>query len=429
MDLVIDMLDAFQDVLLCDATSKGLYGGSSSGKTTAVQQYCLIQACNEDNEETLVLMETQTDVLVGMFYDMCDMLTDWGVDYIPHESSPTSIILPNGHCIWFSPIYKSKGPQSSEAFKKFNNVKRVVINEATALSWEDHLQLKNRMGRTKTAEIIYTWNPTDENHWLTKHFVEPYIEHRLPPGVAVCHTTHKDNPYLTPEKHQEYEDLVNIDQNYYRVYCLGLPGRLEGLIYVEGEKGNWEHQPFEEFPEEVQNSPPTSCGLDWGYSKDQTALVAHWDNGNRRYAHQLIYALNMTSSDIIMRINQLFKEWGWPRNLRFFCDPSRPDNIEELRRAGINAIGAVNDINYGIDVVKQKHLIISDQSRDLIREERSYIWAEKNGILTNKPVDKFNHALDAKRYSIASAHSIPRPTRLVVRPQMSYKSPYAGGAR
>ncbi len=32
----------------------------------------------------------------------------------------------------------------------------------------------------------------------------------------------------------------------------------------------------------------------------------------------------------------------------------------------------------------------------------------KNGVSTGKPVDKYNHTLDAERYAIASSHSTPK---------------------
>mgnify|MGYP002408813539 CR=1 FL=1 len=409
MKLELDMLEAFQEVLFSDARTKAMYGGSSSGKTTVVQQYGLLKALEGPNDETLVLMETQTDVIVGMYRPMCDMLDAWGIPYVPHGSAPINIALPNGHIIWFSPLYLSKGNDSSEAFKKYNNVRRVIVNEATALTWEGYLQLKNRMGRTKAAEMVFNWNPTDEQHWLTKTFIEPYLEGRLPEGVAVHHSTHWDNPHLTPEKHQEYEDLIKIDLNYYRVYCLGLPGRLEGLIYIEGR--NWTHRPMEEWPAEVQSAPPTSMGLDWGYSNDQAALVAHWDTPGERYVHQLLYALDLTISDIAAQLEYIFTRNRWSRKVKIWADPSRPDNIEELKRAGWDVEGAVNDIQYGIDIVKSKPVVVSDESRDLIREKRGWCWAMKNGQPTNKPVDKFNHALDGERYTIASSHQAPNSSR------------------
>lgn len=412
----LDMLDAFEHTLLSDAKEKSLYGGSSSGKTTVVQQYAIIKALEEPGDETLIIMETQTDVLVGMYEPMKDMLDAWGVPYEPHESVPTSIILCNGHTLYFSPIFRSKGTQSSESFKKYNNVRRVIINEATALTWEDFLQLRNRTGRTKPAEIITTFNPIDEQHWLCQRYVLPYLNGTLDADIAVSHTTHWDNPFLTPEKHQEYEDLSKVDANYYRVYTLGLPGRLEGLIYVEGM--NWTHLPLDEWPETIYHdtilAPPIALGLDWGYSNDEVAIVAYWEYKGQRYVHQLLYKLDLTISDIAAQLNIIYSRHHWPRNIKVFADPSRPDNIEELGRYGYNLDKAINDIAYGIDIIKTKPEIVSDESRDLIREKRGWTWAkDRYGKPTGKPVDKYNHALDAERYGIASSHTKPNTSRFL----------------
>ncbi len=88
-----------------------------------------IRRIGNQGDESLVLMETETDVRVGMFEPMCDMLDEWKIPFLPHASSPIHIDLANDHRIWFSPIYRSKGPQSSEAFKKYNNVRRIIVNE------------------------------------------------------------------------------------------------------------------------------------------------------------------------------------------------------------------------------------------------------------------------------------------------------------
>ncbi len=66
----------------------------------------------------------------------------------------------------------------------------------------------------------------------------------------------------------------------------------------------------------------------------------------------------MTTSDICRELGLVFDRMNWPRNTKIWGDPSRPDNIEEMNRAGFNVEGAVNDITYGIDVVKTKPLVI-----------------------------------------------------------------------
>ena len=65
-------------------------------------------------------------------------------------------------------------------------------------------------------------------------------------------------------------------------------------------------------------------------------------------------------------------------------------------------------INQGIDLLRRYKLHVTDTSSNIIKEMRNYKYIEdKDGNLTNKPVDKFNHACDAIRYSVINKLSRP----------------------
>ena len=68
----------------------------------------------------------------------------------------------------------------------------------------------------------------------------------------------------------------------------------------------------------------------------------------------------------------------------------------------INSKGAVkgpDSIQNGIDIIKRHKLVITTSSLNLIKEIKNYKWAvDKNNKRVGKPVDKFNHLLDALRY-------------------------------
>lgn len=404
-ELEVVMLDAFRPTLEAAAREKVLYGGSGSGKTHAVQQYAILRGLEEPNDATLIVMETVPGVLTGMFYPMRDMLQEWGIPFQPRESVPIRIELPNGHQLLFT------SADRSEKLKHYTNVRRVIINEATGLTEDDFNQLMNRMGRTYSgAEILFTFNPIDEHHWLVERYVTPCLEGRVPPGVAVHHSTYHDNSFLSAEWCAWLESRMAADPNFYRVYALGLPGHLEGLVYAEG--ANWTHAPLEVWPAQVLKSPPRALGVDFGFN-DPAAVVGLWDLKGQRYAHLLVYGPGLIDDDLIARIERALAESGWPRTVPLVCDSARPDSIEKLKRRGLRADGTDKDIAYGIGEVKARPLVVSDESTDLIRELRNYRWAEKNGRTIDKPVDAFNHALDALRYAIVAQSDAPNPSRFL----------------
>jgi phage terminase large subunit len=416
-DIEVVMLEAFKEILFSEAREKVLYGGSGSGKTHVVQQYSILKGLDEPNDMTLIVMETVPGVLTGMYYPMKQMLQDWGIPIESRETVPIRMTLPNGHQLLFTSADKS------EKLKHYTNVRRVIINEATGLSEDDFNQLMNRMGRTFTgAEIIFTFNPIDEHHWLVERYVTPFLEGKLPAGAAVHHSTYHDNPFLTDEWCQWLESRMAADPNFYRVYALGLPGHLEGLVYAEG--ANWTHQPLSAWPEELQTMPPRGIGIDFGWN-DPMAAIALWDTPRARYAHELVYESFITDDDLIGKLELMFSRAKWSKSIPLICDSSAAGSIEKLKRHGFNAQICNKDIVYGIGEVKAKPIVISDESGNMIKELRNYRWAEKNDKIIDKPVDAFNHGLDGLRYICVATGSTPPPFRLVFRPAVQYVSPYA----
>jgi phage terminase large subunit len=73
-------------------------------------------------------------------------------------------------------------------------------------------------------------------------------------------------------------------------------------------------------------------------------------------------------------------------------------------------------INLGIDMIRRYRLNVTSDSANMIKELRNYKYIEdKNGNLTNKPLDAFNHTLDALRYSIVNKLGRPNYGKYAVR--------------
>lgn len=408
---IVDMfvLESFREPLFCDAREKVLYGGSSSGKTHSVQQYLIIKALQEPGVSSLVIMETVPGVLLDMFYKIRDMCLGLGIPIKPREAVPIYIRFPNGHTIWFNSADKP------EKLKYITNPKRVVINEATALTREKFQQLMNRMGRTyEDAELIFTFNPISEHHWLVEEYVQPHLDGKLREGVVVHHSTYHDNPYLAERYIEWLESMLSKDPNFYRVYALGMPGSLRGLVYVEGQ--DWTHAPLEDLAPIVDMAAPRSLGLDFGFNHP-SALVAWWPHERKRYVHELLHASGLKQDELRDKIITIYRTYGWPFKIPIYCDSAEPARIKDLQDHGLNAQPAKKEIALGIEKVKGEPLIITQESIELIKEARNYKWAEdKDGHPLDVPVDAYNHGLDAMRYAIATVITEPPRMKAIVRP-------------
>ena len=124
------------------------------------------------------------------------------------------------------------------------------------------------------------------------------------------------------------------------------------------------------------------------------------------YVRELLYRTGMTNQDI----GNEFKRIGLDRRDEVWCDSAEPKSIEEIHRMGWNTKPTYKGaINIGIDMIRRYRLNVTEDSTNIIKELRNYKYIEdKNGNLTNKPVDAFNHTLDALRYSIVNKLGRPK---------------------
>jgi phage terminase large subunit len=251
----------------------------------------------------------------------------------------------------------------------------LFINEANELSYEDWQQLIFRT----SGRIILDYNPADEYHWI--------YDRVIPREDAEFHrTTFNDNPFLEQSIKDEIKRLKDLDENYWRVYGLGLQGSSQDNVFNN-------FQMIDRIPD---NAKLISYGLDFGYSIDPTAVVGVYKYGNDIYVNEVMFERGLTNPDIAERLSPIVN-----RN-EVICDSAEPKSIEELYRMGINSKPATkgrDSIQNGIDILKRHKIFITTSSLNLIKEFKNYKWqVDKNGKKLNVPVDKFNHLLDGLRY-------------------------------
>jgi phage terminase large subunit len=180
-------------------------------------------------------------------------------------------------------------------------------------------------------------------------------------------------------------------------------GESTDLVNVEAAE-----QPY--FNLELFQSLTVSCyrtGMDFGYTNDPTALVKVYKRGNELIFDELLYHTNLTNQDIA----QKFEELELNRLDVIYADSAEPKSIEELHRMRWNVkptVKGADSIMAGIDMLKRYELKVTAKSLNLIKEFQNYKWIEdKNGNLLNKPVNNFDHAIDAIRYAVYNKLSKP----------------------
>jgi phage terminase large subunit len=267
--------------------------------------------------------------------------------------------------------------------QKLRGAKRNILycNEANELKYrEEFFQL---LMRTED-KVFIDFNPDDENVWINTE-LEQKRQHEKG-DVEVIVSTYRDNTFLPKSLIEEIEYLERTDPEFWKVYGLGQYGKKYGLI----------------FPDYQIVDQPTGTlvgyGADFGFTNDPSTLIAVYKQDGGLILHELLYQRGLTNQDLADRYRAL----GVSGDDEVIADSAEPKSIEELYRLGINihpAEKGPDSIKNGIDILKRYKLSVTSSSVNLLKELRSYKWAEdKDGNPLNKPVDYLNHAIDAARY-------------------------------
>jgi phage terminase large subunit len=361
-------------------------GGTRSGKTYNILLWIIFEYTYRNTGKTITICRKSFPSLrASVMRDFFEILRNYELyneDY--HNKSSNEYHL-NGNLIEFISLDQ---PQKIRGRKR----NLLYINEGNELFYEDWQQLVFRTD----GRIIIDYNPSESFHWIYDKVVPRE-------DCDFYQTTYRDNPFLDKSIVDEIERLRDTDEDYWRIYGLGERGMSRATIFQFGQS---------EIP---QDAKLISYGLDFGYTNDPTALVAVYQLDNHLYLDELIYRTGLTNRDI----HSHFQSFNLDRRDEIFADSAEPKSIDELHRFGWNVkptVKGADSVNAGIDILKRHKLFVTPRSSNLIKELQNYKWVEdKNGNLLNKPIDAFNHGIDAARYAVANKLSKPNYGRYNVR--------------
>ena len=232
-----------------------------------------------------------------------------------------------------------------------------------------------------------TFNPWNEHHWLKKRF----FDHPDDETLALT-TNYMCNEWLDAADIKVFDDMKRRNPRRYAVAGLGGWGIVDGLVYE-----NWKEQAFD--LDDIKNAQ-NAFGLDFGYSVDATAfVVAYIDIEEQKiYIYDELYQTKMSNRMIFEEIQKM----GYSKE-RIIADSAEPKSIDELKGLGLRRIEAAkkgkDSISNGIQFIQNFEIIIHPRCTNFITEISNYTWdKDKFGNQVNKPIDDFNHCLDALRY-------------------------------
>lgn len=357
-------------------------GSTRSSKTySQLQLLYLIAQTSKKHLIISVVSESMPHLKKGCIRDFQEILQKQG-EWNPHNWNATDKIYKINNSIieFFSADNPGKvhGPSRNILY----------LNECINIEYEIFRQLAIRT----TETIFLDCNPCFE-FWLDNDVLNVPENENMPdikisnPEAILIHSTYRDNEYLTKAQIKEIESNKH-DESWWRTYGLGLTGILQGSIMK-----NWD----------IVNSMPDNykhrwLGIDFGFSNDPTAIVDIRLSEGELWIDELLYEKGYDN----LMIADFLRKADIPKDIPIIADSAEPKSIKEISSFGWKvepALKGKDSINTGLAILNRYKKHITNTSLNIISEYRNYRWQrDMNDKPLNKPIDRYNHSIDAQRY-------------------------------
>lgn len=367
-------------------------GGTSASKTISVLLYLIdwCQALDAEgnpinaNKMVSVVSESLPHMKKGALKDFLTIMKAHGYyNEANHNKTDQQYTFETGATMEFFGLDdpdKAHGPRRDVLF----------LNEANNISYNTYDALEIR---TQDFTII-DYNPTSE-FWVHTEVI-PHQDHDF------LIVTYKDNEALAEKMVKKIESRKH-NENWWRVYGLGLVGKLEGLIFPN----------FEIIPEVPEDARLERHIVDFGYTNDDSAIGDLYRWNNAFVIDELGYGTGIKNKQIanIIRksegLEPVSEHGNYDRSTEILtiADSAEPKSIDDMEDYGVKTMGSTKgqgSVNAGIEVTQDQKLYITARSVNYIKCFRNYQWKidKKTGKSTNTPEHEFSHAPDSVRYGI-----------------------------
>jgi phage terminase large subunit len=271
---------------------------------------------------------------------------------------------------------------SADSEEKLRGGRRQIlyINECNSIHYESYLQLAIRT----SGDIYLDYNPSSKFWAHTEVIGQPetdfiVLNYKDNEGLPIEVVTMLESNRLKAKTSSYWE-------NWCRVYLDGEIGQIEGTIFTDFEI-------IDKIPEEASL---IGYGIDFGFSQDPCAVVALYKYNEDIVVDEIVYQTGLLNSELsnLLKSNDVTGE--------IYCESAEPKSIQELRRLGHNAKPVEkgkDSVNYGIQILQQKHMLVTRRSKNILDEFSKYMWKKlRDGGYDTTPIDAHNHACDALRY-------------------------------
>lgn len=269
------------------------------------------------------------------------------------------------------------------------------VNEASLATHDVFQEILQRCS-VEGARIICDTNPDIPTHWLKTD----YIDNHDPKARIKSFTfTIDDNTFLS----KDYVESIKAATPRGMFYDRGILGQWvtgDGIVYQDFNKDKMVI-PRDRVPDGLDYY----VGVDWGYEHPNPIILLGDDKDGNTYVLEDYTQKHKFINYWVEIAKNLQTRFG--RNLIFYADSARPDNVNEFQSNGLNCINANKNVLPGIECVARKmregkFYVVDTASNGLLDEIYQYAWDESTGLPLKENDVRHNDRLDAIRYAIYS---------------------------
>lgn len=375
---------------------KAVKGSRASKKSSTQSLKVITEIIENPNINWLVVRKVERTLR-----DSCYAQLKWAIhrlkvdNFFKCSTSPLEITYkPTGQKILFRGLDDPLKVTSITV--EVGSLCRLWIEEAYEITSEDAFDrldesIRGQLPKGMYHQVVLTFNPWSDRHWLKKRFFDEPSK-----NVLAMTTNYMCNEFLSKADLVLFEEMKKNPRRY-RTAGLGEWGIVEGLVYE-----NWEERVFDVHEISIRPSVRSAFGMDFGYVNDPSTLFCGLVDTVAReiYVFDEMYEKGMSNEDILSKVSEM----GYSKE-RIKADSAEPKSIAYLRKAGLTRIRAAkkgpDSIRAGISIIQDYKIIIHPRCVNFITEISNYTWdKDKFDNAINKPIDDFNHLMDAMRYAM-----------------------------
>ena len=375
---------------------KAVKGSRASKKSSTQSLKVITEIIENPNINWLVVRKVERTLR-----DSCYAQLKWAIhrlkvdNFFKCSTSPLEITYkPTGQKILFRGLDDPLKVTSITV--EVGSLCRLWIEEAYEITSEDAFDrldesIRGQLPKGMYHQVVLTFNPWSDRHWLKKRFFDEPSK-----NVLAMTTNYMCNEFLSEADLVLFEEMKKNPRRY-KTAGLGEWGIVEGLVYE-----NWEERVFDVHEISIRPSVRSAFGMDFGYVNDPSTLFCGLVDTVAReiYVFDEMYEKGMSNEDILSKVSEM----GYSKE-RIKADSAEPKSIAYLRKAGLTRIRAAkkgpDSIRAGISIIQDYKIIIHPRCVNFITEISNYTWdKDKFDNAINKPIDDFNHLMDAMRYAM-----------------------------